>query len=422
MNNPSLVDRVIARLADLRIEHSFGLCLVLFLTLLNSSVAQEAMAAAPAPVAYVYVQTLKGVVLYHAAANGTLTRVSGSPFHTVGEMVGSNGKYIFSLGTHWIHVYPIASNGAIAAQVTEINTQNYSGSECGAITYGVLDHTGQELYILINGHADFGPFCSAYQSFKVNETSGALTFVGVAQQGGDMAPLAITANDKFAYSTNSSDNGGGQFIGFAREASGAIGSLNFTETDPILPSPWVSIAWIVRADPGSHLAIALGSVENWASPEQQFGPVRLGSYSIDSQGNITATNTWEEMPVPDVGPTLMTMSPSGKFLAVAGTTPFSPSCGWCVDHIEVNLKGTGLQLFHFNGSQQITHFGKVLTTAPIDQVQWDNNNHLYAVSENTGKLYVYAVSSTNITEVPGSPYAIENPRILNSNGLIVVPK
>ena len=276
MNNPSIADYVIARLADLRIQHALEICLAVSLTFLNSSAAQEAMAAAPAPVAYVYVQTSKGVVLYHAAANGTLTRVSGSPFHTVGEMVGSNGKYLFSLGTHLIHVYPIASNGAIMAQISQINTQSHSGSDCGATTYGVLDHTGQELYILINGRV-LGPACSAYQSFRVDEATGALTFLGATQQEGAMALLAITANDKFAYSTNSSGSGGGQFIGFAREASGALGQLSFSETDPTPPSPYVSIAWIVRADPGNHLAVALGSVKDWASPEQQFAPVRLGS-------------------------------------------------------------------------------------------------------------------------------------------------
>jgi hypothetical protein len=383
---------------------------------------QEATVAAPAPVAYVYVQTLKGVNLYYAAANGALTLVPGSPFQTVGEMVGSNGKYFFSLGTHWIHVYPIAANGAIKPQVSQINTQNYTGDDCGSAMYGVLDHTGQDLYILIGVPGVF-PACSAYQSFRVNETTGALTFVGGTKQFGVMAPLAITANDRFAYSTNDANNSGGlPFIGFAREASGALGTLNLTETDPTPPFPWNWIPWIVRADPANHLAVALGSVENWASPLQQFGPVQLGSYSVDTQGNITTTNTPEQMPVPDVGPTLMTMSPSGNVLAVAGTDLLYATCGWCTIDLQVTLRGTGLQLFHFNGSQPITPFGKTLTTNSIDQAQWDRNGHLYAVSEDTGKLYVYTVTAASITQAPGSPHSIQNPRIMHSNGLIVVPR
>jgi hypothetical protein len=38
------------------------------------------ISSAPAPVANVYVQTSPGVMVYNAAANGTLTVVKGSPF------------------------------------------------------------------------------------------------------------------------------------------------------------------------------------------------------------------------------------------------------------------------------------------------------------------------------------------------------
>ena len=41
-------------------------------------------AAAPAPVAYVYVATSKGINLYNAAPNGKLTLVSGSPLRQRG--------------------------------------------------------------------------------------------------------------------------------------------------------------------------------------------------------------------------------------------------------------------------------------------------------------------------------------------------
>jgi hypothetical protein len=82
-------------------------------------------------VAYVYVQTTKGVDVYDATAAGKLTLVKGSPFATVGQMEGINGKYLLSVGTTNINVYAIESNGAMANQTANVDTQNYAGGECG---------------------------------------------------------------------------------------------------------------------------------------------------------------------------------------------------------------------------------------------------------------------------------------------------
>src|ERR1039458_1681114 len=89
--------------------------------------------AAATPVAYVYVGTSKGVDFYDAASNGKLTLVKGSPFQTSGLAIGSNGKYFISLGTYWVHSYPVTSTGAIGKQVSTIDTQNYYGNgRCGS--------------------------------------------------------------------------------------------------------------------------------------------------------------------------------------------------------------------------------------------------------------------------------------------------
>jgi hypothetical protein len=83
------------------------------------------------------------------------------------------------------------------------------------------------------------------------------------------------------------------------------------------------------------------------------------------------------------------MSPSGKLLAVAGTN--------------------GLQVFHFNGSYPVTEFGGLLTKDSIDQISWDDQNHLYAISQSSGLLFVFRISSTSRTSAPGSPYTIAHP-------------
>ena len=129
----------------------------------------------------------------------------------------------------------------------------------------------------------------------------------------------------------------------------------------------------------------------------------MASFKIDNAtGGIVSTNTWENMPIPAItGITDLNMSPTGKLLAVFGYP--------------------GLQLFHFNGASPITPYsGVLLPTTDIDQVAWDNDNHMYALSYQSQKLYVYTVTPTTITAVAGSPYTVTG--AYGSHGLIVVPK
>jgi hypothetical protein len=84
------------------------------------------------------------------------------------------------------------------------------------------------------------------------------------------------------------------------------------------------------------------------------------------------------------------MAPHGTLLAVAGTS--------------------GLQVFHFNGNNPITSDTGLLTQDPIDQAFWDNAGHLYAISQNVGKLYVFTVTSLGAAQAPGSPYTIGHPQ------------
>jgi hypothetical protein len=91
------------------------------------------------------------------------------------------------------------------------------------------------------------------------------------------------------------------------------------------------------------------------------------------------------------------MSPSGKLLAVGGDA--------------------GLQVFHFNGSKPITHYTGLLAQDEIDQVFWDNDNHLYAISSISGKLFVFTITPTSHRQAPDSPYTIINPQ-----NIAVLPK
>jgi hypothetical protein len=153
--------------------------------------------------------------------------------------------------------------------------------------------------------------------------------------------------------------------------------------------------YLAAADPTNHLAISVQQLNgNWG----QVGSPQLATYTVDSSGHLTTTSTYSNMPSTSVTTVNdIWMAPSGKLLAVGGTT--------------------GLQVFHFNGSSPITHYTGLLTKDSIDQVFWDNANHLYAISRAAGKLYVFTVTTTGATQAPGSPYSITNPE-----NILVLPK
>ena len=374
-------------------------------------------ATTAAPVAYVYAQTTKGVSVYDVAATGKLTLVKGSPFKTLGEMIGSNGKYFITLGINLVHSYPIGSNGAIGKQVSEINTLDFDGVPCGykepgTGTFdsngGFLDPSGQNVYVMI-GWPQTGA-CVAYQTFNIDNASGTLTFNGAlvhnTNPGWSVVGMpTLTANERFAYD-DMGQNGiakGVPLTGFTRGSDGVLQSVNFLETDPPPMPGYVWAFYLVAADPANHLAVNVVGVGPSTGPEQ------LASYTVGSDGNIVSTNTYEDMPISDVSPTVMKISPSGNLLALGGCTPGNE----------------GLQVFHFNGAKPITHYSGLLSNdcfgdyADLDALQWDNNNHLYAYSLSAQHLFVYTVTPTSITEAPGSPYSLLGN---GSNSLVVVPK
>jgi 6-phosphogluconolactonase (cycloisomerase 2 family) len=410
----------------LRYALTFGVALFLtgpaFTQLTSTAPPANGSTAATAPVAYVYVGTSKGTNLYNAAPNGKLTLVAGSPFKTTGLMIGSNRKFFITLGINWVRSYPVKANGAIGAQVSQINTQNYNGRDCGTTNGAVLDHSGQDVYVLLNVPPDGNNVCDAYQTFKIATTSGQLTFNGSTTQDNTSPPVrnlpTFLASNKFAYAINNFRflttvdlPGGSQqdlYLNgestFTRESNGTLEYLNldwgfpppFSLDEGEVDYLWKWIPLQVTADATNHLAVAMYP---WYDPPKgSHKSPQLASFTVDSQGHPVSTNTYKNMPLPDVFPAYMNMSPDGKLLAVAGGT------------------SGGLQVFHFNGAAPITKYSKVLTTGLISWIRWDKTHHLYALSTN-GKLFVYTITPTSIAAAPGSPYTVNGPA-----GVFVVPK
>jgi len=363
----------------------------------------EGTKTAPAPVAYVYLQTSKGVDGFAASADGKLELVKGSPFKTTGAMAAGNGSHFITLGKDLVHSYAVEANGAIGKQVSEINTQDYKGSECGDNTgsQAVLDHTGRNLYVQLDANVG----CAAIQTYNVAKGSGALTFRGATpayDTSSTGITLTITGNDALGYALTDTPS---SLLGYKRESEGTLEAIQFHQVDPTsVTGPFWPLS--VASAPNNLVAIVCGG-----GNEGGFQGAQLASYVVDGEGNITSKNTWENMPyvTSDCGtnyPGVMDMSPSGKLLAVIN-----------YDY-ESGYRGPwGLSIFHFNGTDPVTPFGAALDPSEgFFGMSWDNNNHLYALS-GLG-LHVYSITPAAITEAPGSPYSIDN----LEGGLVVVAK
>jgi hypothetical protein len=346
--------------------------------------------ASSAPVAYVYVSSLIGnlkyqVVGYQAAGNGALTPIPGSPFADDVTSLALNGAWLFGVDQTGQNIdsYSIGSNGAPTYK------DKYTTSLAGGGLYDLfLDHTGSSLYAI------YYTTNNDYLSQSIDQATGQLSFLNDLSGGPDHnVPLSFIGNNKFAYAS-SCYHFTSEIFGVQRASDGTLSYLNITPPFPAEKSGGFYCPWAAAADPANHLAIALTPLtSNWGSD----GPTQLAVYTADSSGNLTTTSTYQNMPsVLTQGAQTYWMSPSGKYLAVGGA---------------------GLQIFHFNGANPITQFTGLLTTDTIDKAYWDNANHLYAISQNAGKLYVFSVTSTQATQAPGSPHKIKAPQ-----SLIVLPR
>jgi hypothetical protein len=286
----------------------------------------SATAFATTPVAHVYVQTTKGVNLYNAAPNGQLTLASGSPFKTVGLMVGTNGKFFFSNGTNLIHVYAMnTSTGAIGKEVANIDTSLYSGSECGTTGPTFLDHTGQYIYLEHdNARDEYQDLILLLDPVLQGQRHDRPTDL----PGGNRQPVrrSLLPSSKGLYRDGQrcfcicdlEEGYGSNYItGFHRESGGALNIWSGHETDPpTYGSDWGWLQFGVAVDPTNHIATI--AVQEQDVPMGPYAPPLLASYTVDTQGNISTTNIWQTMVKPVIYPTSLNMSPSGKLLAAAG--------------------------------------------------------------------------------------------------------
>lgn len=377
--------------------------------------------AASAPVAHVYVTGANKVYAFAAAADGKLTPVPGSPFNDNLSWIAANSHYLFGTEADGATIasFSMAADGALK-KVASINTTNfYEGRYGGTCSpyFPVqfrIDHSGENLYNAVDPEDGF---CgSVFQSFRIDNSNGELTYLGASNWTLNGGPsIDFLGNNDYAYSPQCTyvDGNASYFIlGFKRLSSGELDGFNtgpYTgAAGPIPPDPSGQGNYCPNAvapDPTNHMAVVLQDVANPDDAPMRQGvaaeccnePPVIATYTAAANGLISTTSTYHNMPTAETAEYQMTesqmrMSPSGKLLAVGGS---------------------GLELFHFNGASPITKYKTILAGKPITQIYWDKNNHLYAIEYNgtssTGKLYVYTVTPTSVTEAPGSPYTIPWP-------------
>jgi hypothetical protein len=348
--------------------------------------------AATHAVAHVYVATPKGVKLYDAASNGELTLVSGSPFAGKFTDMVTNGKYFYGTDGTLVYEESVGPTGALKVTGTT-NPADFDSGSTGVSSL-VLDHSGSYLYCNLQAGSG-GKF---YQSYSVGKSNGDLTYTGTAGNGRDygdgVGPVHPLGNNHFAFSTQNYFTW--YLAGFGIESNGALTSEIEETAFPIAKSGDGYNPYVITAGPTNQL---IAAVYPQQSPPDgpTDGPTQLAVYTSDGSGILSTNSTYENMPVVQVGSVYdMNFSPSGKLLAVGGNT----------FNYTGLTKPTGLQVFHFNGASPITKYTGLLTTAPIDQIRWDNSNHLYAVSKSANKLYVFTVTPISASQAPGSPYTI----------------
>jgi hypothetical protein len=376
----------------------FALFSAYLIATVTTGVAMAQIAVDPAyqrpdpSVAYVYVARPTHVDGFAASASGKLTPVPGSPFPNIKlDHLSVTSKFLF--GTYYnaddIYSFSIGSNGALK-QVSETNPHKYDFGDCFGGAPIQPDQTGTTLYYAENNCDGL-----AYvQSYKI-EGNGDLQFLAQTYENIDSSTLAfysfrVLGNNTYAYQAACGFEG--EFATLNQYQRESNGVMTYTASPNLFPATedpddyycaigngFTDSTAVDRTD---HLVLALSTYNGMNATA---APAALATYTTDSHGNLITKSTYENMPTSPVLPTALSVSPSGELLAVGGIK--------------------GLQVFHFNGSDPITHYTGVLQSgSQFVKLGWDKDNHLYALS--TDKLYVYTVTPTNVKEASGSPYSI----------------
>ncbi|HXS76458.1 MAG TPA: hypothetical protein VN753_09795 [Terracidiphilus sp.] len=350
-------------------------------------------------VAYVYVadnpnnSSTNEITAWSVARSGKLTPIFGSPFRENVDAMAVDGSHLLAVNHSEpnIDTFVIEKGGTLRYEASSDYAKYSIDDNCPIANQIFFDHTGSSLYI-----QEFNADCdnTGVASFALNKQTGKLRYIGINITGvfpGDNNAASFIGNNVYAYTAVNSDCMYYGIYGFKRKANGLLVSGGALANYPTPSKDFRRfVPELVAADPTNHLAMLMQPAN---PPGCTTALPQLATYTVSKTGVISTRSKYSNMPSSLIAdPYDMKMSPSGRLLAVAGQQ--------------------GLQIFHFNGDNPIKKDKGLLTTDPVNQIFWDNSDHLYAISQTTGKLRVYTITPTSVQLAPGSPYAINSPEHL----------
>lgn len=330
---------------------------------------------------------------YSIAANGQLTPIPGFPLpYPLSGLI--SGNYLFTgprnpsfsggAADAQLDTYRIGADGSLTQVQTSLDPP---AAQCQCeVSPALTDRTGASLYVEMTDSSNN----LFYQTFSIDQNTGALTFLSTdftARGPGSGFDLqTFSANDQYGYGTECSINVC-NIASVTRKSDGSLSSnLTNVATGPA-PPPGILYGWTSpQANTQNDLVAEVYSMDASSENDLPNLPDQLVVYNVNANGSLTTANTTADMvSATNVG--LLSLSPSGELLAVT--------------------ERDGIQIFQLNGGSPPTPVGALLPTDPIEQIQWDNSGHLFALSL-TMKLYVFDVDGTTATPAPGSPTSVPN--------------
>lgn len=324
---------------------------------------------------YVYVSNpaTNAIYAFQAAADGTLTATSGSPYSVAGiGAMTADSSHLFGVDTakSAIVTYSISSGGDLA-KVSSVTDPN------GA-TSAFRDAYDEDVYTLTGGASSH-----TYDGYAVQQGGSLLSVASAAGSAAITDPeLGFTPNDQFAYGAGCS-NGAASVYGYTWVNTGVLTPFDTKASIPAAPSGYQYCPMGAAVPCSCDVILPLERMTN--NGQTDTGTAQLAVFPIASDGTLSTASTAANMPSTSVG-TLSPypqFDPSDTYLAIPGST--------------------GLQIFKLSNAA-LTSTGVVPITGGVNQVAWDNAGNLYALNWSSGDLYAFHVTNGVPAEVSGSPY------------------
>ena len=335
---------------------------------------------APANSAYVYVGWLSGSTDYISgfavASDGSAQPVSGSPFNLPSWSLVASGSHLFGDDLQNIASYNVLSDGSLQ-ETSVVNGLAYIPDPGGQAVYALnLDRTGQTL----NAVDSCGSCNSEVLPWSIS-AGGELSYIGGATMPLGPAKwqgvITFSPDNRYAYTPIAQDFGTLQ-----RNSNGTL--------------TWIHPGF-VYAPPLSNLQLQVCNINTVAASAQGYvtlawygggpgcnaGGYILGNYTVGSDGGLSLVPG--SGVTPQVQENALAFDPSGTYLAVAGN---------------------GIQILKLRPHGTMTAIGNPVQATGLQNVLWDNSNHVYALTE--GSLYIFNFDGQALTPAPGSPHPVPN--------------